>query len=174
MILYINGHKVLIDDADYALCNYGRSLGVHVLKRTGYLRAFLCRRVNGKLKTTLLHRLIMGAKPGQVIDHINGNSLDNRRCNLRICSRSQNQANRTKERLGKKGKFDHGFKGVTKHTKKGLKKPWMARLAFEGKVYFSEKFHTPSEAAKAYDTLAKKHHGEFARLNFPEEQNAKS
>lgn len=161
MILHINKHQVLIDDNDYALCNYGRSLGIRPDKRV-----YLCRKVNGKNKTKLLHRIILNVPSDQEVDHKNGDPLDNRRENLRICSRSQNQCNRGPE-FGSKRVHCHGFKGIVKHSKKNLKRAWYARIQVSGSIHVSKRFHTPHEAAKAYDQLAERYHGEFARLNFP-------
>lgn len=161
MIIYVNKKQIVIDDADYALVNYGRSLGV---RSDG--RAFLCRRVGRKKKTVLLHRHIMDAKPGEIIDHINGNPLDNRRQNLRLCTHSQNAMNRSKANWPNRKILNHGFKGIIRHSKPNLKKPWYARIQANGLVFLSRRFEAPHEAARAYDELAKKYHGEFARLNF--------
>lgn len=115
----------------------------------------------------LMHRVLMNAKPGQIVDHVNGNSLDNRRNNLRFCTHAENMCNRRAEKVGRKKIQDHGFKGIIKNGKKNLAKPWIALIAKASKQYYSSYYATPEEAAKAYDELALKLHGEFARLNFP-------
>ncbi len=108
----------------------------------------------GKGKTILMHRLILdlAAVSFPVVDHINGDTLDNRRCNLRPCTRSQNARN-TSARRGSSTKF----KGV-EATKYGF----VAKIALGT-------YATAEEAGRVYDEAAKIFHREFARLNFPED-----
>jgi len=94
-------------------------------------------------------------------DHINGNGLDNRRENLRLCTRSENRRNSQKQ-----SGCSSGFKGVLKH-KDGRKTPWVATICLKGNKKRSRVFKTEIEAAQWYDEMAKEHHGEFAKLNFP-------
>lgn len=109
-------------------------------------------------RSEYLHRLLMGAKPGQDVDHINGNKMDNRRANLRLASRRQNAANSP----ARKGKF----KGVHRHTQNGN---WIAQMRYGGKTHHLGVFETELEAALAYDRKALEVHGQFARLNVPQE-----
>jgi len=110
-----------------------------------------------------MHRLITNAKPGEIIDHINRNSLDNRKCNLRKCSNSQNQWNTVKQKNNKSG-----FKGVYWNKEK---EKWQAQISFGkdavGKqvTFYLGRFDNVLEAAAAYDKKAKELHGKFARLN---------
>ena len=106
-----------------------------------------------------MHRLIMQAKKGQQIDHINGNGLDNRRCNLRFCTNSQNQMNARP--MGGSSKY----KGVS-WNKKGNK--WYSAIRFNYKQIHLGVFVSETLAAKAYDSKAKELFGEFAYLNFPD------
>lgn len=101
----------------------------------------------------LMHRLIVGAQRGQVVDHANRNRLDNRRANLRLCTQSQNAANTT-------ARFNK-FKGVflTKDT-------FWSRITVSGKPRYLGSFATAEEAAAAYDTAAREAFGEFALCNF--------
>ncbi len=103
----------------------------------------------------LLHQHIMGIKRP---DHIDGNSFDNRRFNLRSATSSQNSQNRNKQTNN-----TSGYKGVMKSGKK-----WMARIGVNRKYFVLGYFHNIINAAIAYDKAALKHHGEFARLNFPQ------
>lgn len=109
----------------------------------------------------LLHRFLLNARPDEQVDHINGNGLDNRRINLRLCSNEQNQYNRPVP-----SNNSSGYKGVSfhKHTKK-----WRATIGYEGKHKHIGYFDSVEEAAKAYDSAAIELYGEFARLNFPKE-----
>ena len=92
------------------------------------------------------------------VDHINGNGLDNRRCNLRSCTPMQNSCNRSKMATSRQ-KFI-GVRPCGKHT-------YQATLMHKGKTYREGPFTDEVEAAKARDRLALRHHGPYARLNFP-------
>ena len=116
---------------------------------------------------TSLHRFIMNMvdAPRHVhIDHINGNSLDNRKSNLRIATSSLNQANR-----GAPKNNTSGYKGVKyrPYEKYGCVREWKSVVQHGGKEVFAKVFMTKEEAAWAYDKEAKKLWGEYARLNFP-------
>jgi hypothetical protein len=91
-----------------------------------------------------MHRLIMGAGPGQRIDHRNGDGLDNRRSNLRPTTNALNQANRRRIRS------KSGFKGVSWDSTK-RERPWRAHITVNGRMKFLGAFATPEEAARAYD-----------------------
>lgn len=110
---------------------------------------------NGKRKTILMHRQILGAKRGQVIDHINRKTLDNRQSNLRFCTTSQNKAN---------GKIYannlSGFKGVYRDRSK-----WRSQIRVKGELFDLGTFLEKVEAAKAYNKAATRYFGEFASLN---------
>jgi hypothetical protein len=113
---------------------------------------------NGKQRTVLMRREIMRPEQGEVVDHINGDSLDYRRSNLRTCSQAQNCLNRVAKRTCKTSRF----KGVWWHRKN---KKWVAD--FWGRYIGS--FKLEEEAAQAYDDAARLHDPEYALLNFPEE-----
>jgi hypothetical protein len=101
--------------------------------------------------------MIMG-KTKKHIDHIDGNGLNNRRANLRKCTRSQNISNR---RVIQKNNTT-GFKGVYFDSKKKL---YRTMIGAKGVRYRGGRFKSPIDAAKKYNELAVKHHGEFARIN---------
>jgi hypothetical protein len=88
-------------------------------------------------------------------DHISRDTLDNRRANLRCATSSKNGANRIKQRNN-----TTGFKGVFRNGS-----GWMAKIAVNGTQIYLGQFHSPTEAALAYNKAAVKHFGEFARLN---------
>jgi hypothetical protein len=113
-----------------------------------------------KYRAVSMHRQIMGEPKGKVVDHRDGNSLNNRRSNLRICTFAQNQLNRRST-----GGVSR-YKGVW--FKKGHNK-WKAQIGFNGKKIHIGYFKDEIDAAKAYDKKAKEFFGEFAYLNFPEQ-----
>lgn len=101
-----------------------------------------------------MHRLIACDRPGLLVDHANGDTLDNRKSNLRHCNTRQNRAN-TRRWVGKKSRF----KGTQLHRGK-----WRARIEIGGKVRCFGPFDTEEEAAGAYNEAALRLHGEFARI----------
>lgn len=123
--------------------------GYFEMTNTGHIR-YWNPRTN---KRILLHRLIMNAKQGQYIDHINGDRADNRKCNLRFASLAQNQFNR---KLGKDN--TSGFKGV---SMRGPNR-WEAGIKKNRKTTYLGIFKTPEEAHLAYVKAAHEMFGEFA------------
>jgi hypothetical protein len=117
---------------------------------------YIVRRNNGKF--VFLHREIleMSADDKRFVDHINGNTLDNRVENLRFASPSQNGMN---AKLSKAN--TSGFKGVTFNKRK---EKWMAQIRFDGKNQFLGYFYTPEEAHTAYCEAATRLCGEFANF----------
>jgi len=114
-----------------------------------------------KTETMRLHREIMNAPKGLLVDHRNSDSLDNRRSNLRLATHSQNQFNKRKTKTNTTSRY----LGVTFDKSRGQ---WAAKIKHSNKRIWLGRFDSEIEAAKAYDEAAKKYHGEFARLNFPE------
>lgn len=111
-----------------------------------------------KNKTRIfMHHMVLGRPlDGMVVDHINGDSTDNRKDNLRICTQAENVRN---QKIRKDSPF--GYKGVMRNGKNGF----MARIRSNGKVIYIATFRTAVEAAKAYNEAAIKYHGNFAYLN---------
>lgn len=118
--------------------------------------------LDDKGKVIYMHRQIMGLKrkDGKEVDHINHNTLDNRKQNLRICTHAENIRNQKIKRYSSK------YKGVywDKFNKK-----WKVQIMYNYKNYNLGRYILEEEAAKAYDKAAKELFGEFALLNFPEE-----
>ena len=106
-----------------------------------------------------MSREIVAAPIGKVVDHRNHDTLDNRKKNLRVCSRQENNANAQK-RPGTSSRY----KGVCWHA---MSKKWAAQIDFNRKRCNLGLFAKEQTAARVYDAAAKKIHGEFAFLNFP-------
>lgn len=142
------GKVILIDIDDY---NKLKDYKISLLK-IGYAVTYI------KEKMYYIHRLILNAKSNEQVDHINGNPLDNRKCNLRLSNQNQNMHNMSK----RKKKTSSKYKGVTWH--KALKK-WMAQIGYNSKHYYIGIYKNEKEAAIAYNKKAKELFGEFAKLN---------
>lgn len=108
-----------------------------------------------------MHRFIVDAQKGGDVDHKNLNGLDNRRENLRRCTRVQNMQN-----SGLRKDSTSGFKGVTWYPHHDANK-WVASITVNKKRMALGYFDTAEQAARAYDNVAREHFGEFAQLNFP-------
>lgn len=150
----IKNNVVLIDDEDYE-----RVIQYHWYVRQRHKIIYVEKSYwnEGKAKHQSLHRFILNALPGQYIDHINGNGLDNRRSNIRFCTIEQNQQNRKKE-SGTKNRYKGTWFDLSRNK-------WRARIEAKGVRHFLGSFITEYEAAIAYNRAAKIYHGEFARLN---------
>jgi hypothetical protein len=160
------GRVTLVDEPTFKRLGH---LKWHLKRSQNTTRLYAQRTVviDGKKTAVALHREVMRAKPGDIVDHVNNEPLDNRRCNLRICSARENAQN-VKSSNQKKGKY----KGVYASAAAGR---WCAAIAAGEKrpngkrkrVHLGS-FDSPELAAQAYDRAALKHFGAFASLNFPE------
>lgn len=146
-----NGVSVLIDEADLGLLRQHKNGHWHfIVEANGYISVWT-------KKKFFLHRLIMNPSTEMLVDHIDGNKLDNRRRNLRICTR-------TRRNMKSAGCEGSSFKGVWMNGKK-----WAARISIDNKQVHLGTFATEVEAALAYDAAARLQDTEFRFLNFPEE-----
>ena len=114
-------------------------------------------------KTIFMHREIMHAPDGMVVDHIDGNGLNDHPRNLRLCTHRQNAYN------SRSASGTSKYKGVTYDKTTGK---WRASINHNGKHYHLGLFDTEIEAAQAYDEKAGELFGQYAYLNFPEEDQA--
>lgn len=158
------GMFAMVDDADFDDVNRHRW---HVLMAPGVARACRTYKRNGTKIHVYMHRQIIGALPGQIVDHANHDGLDNRRSNLRLCSKADNARNGYRRIRGKTAKF----KGVCITSRRHTPSPWRATITVNGRQKSLGNYKTQDEAALAYDAAARSYFGEFANLNFPGENN---
>lgn len=145
------GKFAIVDDKDFEYLNQFKWFA----QKDGY--TWYALRRGKQRKIVRMHRLLTGISKGKSIDHINGNGLDNRRENLRICTQQQNICNSRKRK-----NTSSKYKGVSWYAR-GHK--WAAYIQTKNKQKHLGYFDKAIEAALAYNTAAKKLHGQFARLN---------
>ena len=150
LIHLTQGKLAIVDDEDYEYLNQWKWR----ISSSGYARRNS--KSNNKLIEIRLHRVITNCPEDKQVDHINGNRLDNRKENLRICTHKQNSYNKSKKRTNKSG-----YKGVYWCT---TSKKWRSRIACDGKEIHLGYFDDIKEAAIHYNNAALKYHGEFANL----------
>ena len=151
LISLTRGLMTTVDDEDFG------SLSRHRwFVQQGRKHIYVARRKAGK--TILLHRVIMQPPHGMIVDHINGNGLDNRRANLRVCTHSLNNHNH--KRRGATSKY----RGVSFERRP---KKWRVMIRKDNKRHWIGSFADEIEAAIAYDEAAKQLWGKEACLNFP-------
>jgi hypothetical protein len=150
----------MIDDVDFPLVS-PYTWHAHPGRKHWYA-ATTVKYPDGRYALLLMHRLILGARSGQIVDHANYNGLDNQRSNLRFCTESQNRYNCT---YRKRGRPDSSrYKGVYWDKQK---KKWRAEICAKGKKIRIGAFSTEKDAALAYDNALYRIAGPFARPNFP-------
>lgn len=115
---------------------------------------------NGKYGLQYMHRLVLQPVDGELVDHINGDTLDNRRANLRTATPGQNMQSKRPSSLSQTG-----LKGVGWHKARGK---FHARIQLQGMRYHLGYFASAEQAALAYDAAARLLFGEFARCNYPD------
>ena len=155
IISLTKGKTTLVDDDDYKwVCQWKWYF------HTGGYAARTQRMPNGKRVTVRMHRQVMQdpyRTNGMDVDHVNLNRLDNRRANLRFCTRGENVQNSPK-----RSDNNSGYKGVSYNK---LLKKWTASIHTKD-IKLWKHFKSPVDAAKQYDQWAKEIYGEFARMNF--------
>lgn len=157
---YIKGHEFLIDkDKVELISKYNWYLTMHGKNSSRpYLQTNIV--INNKNHSMFLHRLLIDAKTGQLVDHKNNNTKDNRMCNLRLCTHAENSRNKSPKKNG-----TSRYLGVFVDTKNRKEPGYVCRIGRDRKIIYIGTFKTELEAAKAYNEAALKYHGEFANLN---------
>jgi hypothetical protein len=140
----------LVDDSDFG------KLSKHEWSSTNHRGISYAARTLKNKRTIYMHSFLMGTPKGMCTDHIDGNSLNNQRLNLRICTNAENLRNR-----GKTKNNELGFKGVSFHRKT---QKYRARIHKDYKEIHLGLFSTKEEAYKAYVIAANKYHAEFAKV----------
>ena len=150
------GKLVEIDARDYALVEPYRW---RALRDDNNFYAVSSKRIAPGYKINIrMHRLIMQPKHLDLVDHKDGNGLNNHRINLRVCNHNDNSGNRRKQAGSSQ------YKGVSWFKPR---KTWRAQICVRGVKVGLGYFHDETEAAKAYDQAALATFGEFANINFP-------
>lgn len=149
--LKIKGHTVLVDNRDFKkIENYGWYVSFDGASH--YLKA------NKQGSSVSYHSMVVNPPDGMMVDHIDGNTLNNLRHNLRVCSASQNQANQKKQKRQKTSQY----KGVCFYPRANK---WKAQIGYEGSRLSLGYFNSEEDAARAYDVAATGIFGKFAKLN---------
>jgi hypothetical protein len=161
-ILLTQGKEALVDDCDYDWLMQWKWCYMSIRGGDGYAVRNKKPKGSGLL---LMHRAIMqhaGCLEVGQVDHWDQNKLNNQRYNLRMATRSQQQANVPPQKNNK-----CGFKGVRWNERDRL---WYAQIMSNKEYKYLGCFDSAEEAARAYDKQAKIDFGEFAYLNFPKEK----
>lgn len=150
------GKYALVDDEDFDWLNQWKWFadkigGSFYSSRSGYSKE-----LKKQTKLIRMHRFILNAKPGQLVDHADGNTLNNQRNNLRFATKSDNSKN---SKVNRKNNSS-GYKGIERNRKK-----WQARLTINSKRISLGTYKNKKLAAIAYNKAAKKYYGKFAKLN---------
>lgn len=158
IIQLTRGLTAVIDDADLPLV-VGFRWQASAVRYRGSIIGYYA--ISGRSRSKILmHRLIIGAKFGEQVDHKDRDKLNNRRDNLRLATSAQNSVNRqTVNGIS-------GFRGVTFDKRKRLK-PWRSQVMINGVRKSLGCFATAIDAAVAWDQKVRMVYGEFAILNFP-------
>ena len=154
------GLKAIVDDADFANVSQFKwsatiKSGKFYAVRCVHLRTTTKYHYSGKM--LYLHTYLAHPGQGFCVDHINGNTLDCRRENLRVCRNIENCRNRVKSKNN-----TSGYKGVTFTPKTSR---WRAHIMVDRVNHHLGYFDTPAQAAYAYNVAALQYFGEFAKLN---------
>lgn len=144
-------HEAMFDTEDIEkVLNSGYRWRVEYQKKWDYKYVAASEKIDGIRHFVYLHRLVMDNPQGKEVDHINHNTLDNRKCNLRITTRSQNAQNRTGAQKNSKS----GIRGVNWHKSN---KKWRAAIRINRKEILIGYFNSVEEAERAVNEARSKY-----------------
>lgn len=163
-IVLTQGKTTVIDDSDYNLIKMHKWCAW--MSKCGVWYAVTNDKFNNR-KQIKMHRLLLGLTDSNILaDHIDGDGLNNQRYNLRIATRHQNNLNK-KSQCNSTSKYLGVY--VTKRKSDGVNR-YLSQIKINGKSTHLGTFDTEFQAALEYDKMAKIHFGEFARLNFKNDE----
>ena len=155
-IILTHGKVAIVDDEDFDYLNQFKWLA----NKQKNDKFYVGRNIpvsNKKQSKIWMHRFIMNPEKGMVIDHLDGNPLNNQKNNLRICTHAENMRN---SKIPKNN--TSGFKGVSFVKKHNT---YESSIRINNIKIYLGYYIDPKDAAKAYNDAALKYHGEFANLN---------
>ena len=149
MTYNIKGYTIKIDKDDFHFVD-----GIKWCTNKNGNKIYFEKRINNKIK--YLHRMIMDCPRGFEVDHKNGDTLDNRKCNLRICKPCENRKNAIHHKNN-----TSGYKGVSIHKQTGK---WIAQISHDRKHISLGLYDSKENAYKAYCAGSRKYHGEYGNV----------
>lgn len=152
------GHVAIVDDDDYPIVSRYKWC---------FDNGYAARKItlaSKQYQKVLLHRFLTDAQPGQMVDHADGNPLNNTRANLRICNGTLNNANRRVMKI-RNAATSSQYRGVFKELRRNS---WRASIGLNNRRIHLGNFPSEEAAARAYDAKARELYGEFSVCNFPE------
>jgi len=158
-IMSTNGYEILVDNDDYEKL---KDKKYWTCPKRNYCGHYTLNK--GKPSYISIHREIMNPPKNMQVDHKNGNKLDNRKCNLRICSQSQNNFNIRKQ-TSKVKKFTSKYKGVSYDVVNSKNNPWKALITIKGKSFYLGNYPKEEYAAVAYNAATRLIAKEFFKGN---------
>ena len=153
------GYKAIVDDEDYERLSQW-AWKISTCNSGVYATRWVPESDSNRRQLVRMHVDIMNPPTGMLVDHVNGDTLDNRRCNLRVCTKGQNQMN-----MRRNSRNTSGYRGVHWHAKCGK---WVAMIKVNGERHYLGLFESVEAAAVAYAEASRKYHGEFGRPDLPQ------
>ena len=154
-IYLTRGQIAWVDDCDYARISAHKWTAKPADQVAEKWYAFRTISQNRRKATVYLHREVMNAPQGSLVDHLDGDGLNCQRANLRLATHAQNVVNRRYSSAS-------GYRGVHRRDQQ-----FIAQIQVDGKIIRVRGGLDAEQAARAYDALASEFYGEFAVLNFP-------
>ena len=155
------GKVAIVDDDDFKRLNKYKWYTVTVDKDANKYYAARSTWINKKVGCQKMSHVVLNiVDTSTIVDHKDGNGLNNQKSNLRVVTNVQNAQNASLRKDNKSG-----YKGVTLDKRYGRSDRWKSNIGVNKKLIYLGTFYTKEEAAQAYNIAAVKYFGEFARLN---------